>query len=63
MLAAGEDYDWPSQVTQNGRQQNHYISVNGSSQDISYNMGLGYNDVEGVYKGDEQSKITLQGRT
>lgn len=61
MLAAGEDYDWPSQVTQNGRQQNHYISVNGSSQDISYNMGLGYNDVEGVYKGDEQSKITFKG--
>lgn len=61
MLAAGDDYDWPSQVTQNGRQQNHYISVNGSSQDISYNMGLGYNDVEGVYKGDEQSKITFKG--
>ena len=61
MLADGVDTDWPSLVTQNGRQQNHYISVNGTTRDVSYNLGVGYNDVEGVYKGDRDRKITFKG--
>ena len=59
-LASGYNTDWPSLVTQNGKQQNHYISVNGSTEDISYNMGIGYNDVEGVYVGDEERKISFK---
>ena len=61
LLASGVDTDWPSLVTQDGKQQNHYIAVSGSTEDISYNMGLGYNDVEGVYKGDEERKISFKG--
>ncbi len=61
LLAQGVDVDWPSEVTQNGRQQNHYIALNGSTESISYNFGLGYNDVEGVYKGDKQDKVTFKG--
>ena len=59
-LAAGVNTDWPSLVTQNGRQQNHYISASGGTEDISYNMGIGYNDVEGLYIGDEERKITFK---
>jgi len=61
MLNNGESYDWPSMVTQNGRQQNHYIAMSGSGDKINYHMGLGYNDVTGTYKGDEQSRITFKG--
>jgi len=60
-LADGTNYDWPSEVTQNGSQQNHYISVNGSSDKVSYNMGLGYHSIEGVYKGDDESKVSFKG--
>ena len=61
MLAEGVDVDWPSIVTQNGKQQNHYLSVNGSTENVSYTMGLGYNQVEGVYVGDETQKFTFKG--
>lgn len=61
MLASGVNTDWPSLVTQDGRQQNHYISVNGSTDAVSYNVGVGYNDVEGVYVGDEERKISFKG--
>lgn len=60
-LAQGLNTDWPSLVTQNGRQQNHYIGISGSTSDISYNLGLGYTELEGTYKGDRDSKITFKG--
>lgn len=60
LLAQGVNVDWPSYVTQDGKQQNHYVSFSGSTEHISYNIGLGYNDVEGVYVGDEEQKITFK---
>ena len=61
-LAQGLNTDWPSLVTQNGRQQNHYIGISGSTSDISYNLGLGYTELEGTYKGDVAIKdLILQG--
>ena len=59
-LADGTNVDWPGLITQNGKLQNHYISVNGSSDKVSYNMGLGYHGIEGVYKGDKDNKISFK---
>ena len=43
-----EDYeDWLALGTQNGQQQNHYINISGSAKDISYNIGLGYQNEDG----------------
>ena len=61
MLASGNTYDWPSMVTQDGHQQNHFISVNGGSAMVNYHFGIGYNSENGVYKGDEQNRINFKG--
>lgn len=61
MLANNETYDWPSLVTQNGHQQNHYIAVSGASETANYHFGLGYNEEEGIYKGDGKNMFTFKG--
>lgn len=61
MLANGTTYDWPSMVTQNGSQQNHYIAVSSGSENINYHLGVGYNGEEGVYKGDKSNRINFKG--
>jgi TonB-dependent starch-binding outer membrane protein SusC len=59
-LASGKTYDWPGMVTRNGMEQNHYLSVNGSSDLTSYHFGLGFNESEGVYVGDEQQRVNIK---
>ena len=61
MLANGSTTDWPSMVTQNGSQQNHYLAVSGGSEAINYHMGVGYNGEEGIYKGDKSNRINFKG--
>jgi TonB-linked SusC/RagA family outer membrane protein len=61
MLASGQTYDWPSLVTQDGQQQNHYLAVSGSSANASYHFGLGYNQEKGIYQGDDQKRINFKG--
>ena len=61
MLANNETYDWPAMVTQNGSQQNHFISVNGGSESVNYHFGVGYNGEEGIYKGDKSNRINFKG--
>lgn len=61
LLAGGNTYDWPSLVTQNGIQQNHYLAVSGSSQNVSYHIGVGYNQEDGVYTGDKQDRFNFKG--
>ena len=53
--------DWPDLVTGSGHQQNHYIAVSGSTDRLSYHMGLGYSDEDGIYDGDEQNKFNFKG--
>ena len=59
-MASGDTYDWPSLVTRNGQQQNHYVSVNGSNENVSYYLGVGYNGEKGIYEGDEQRTINVK---
>ena len=61
MLHNNETYDWPGLVTQNGSQQNHFISVNGSSETVNYHFGIGYNGEIGTYKGDEKHQFNFKG--
>ena len=61
MLANGNTYDWPDLVTQNGTQQNHFLSVNGGSESINYHFGVGFNKEEGIYVGDEQKRFNFKG--
>jgi TonB-linked SusC/RagA family outer membrane protein len=59
-LENGKTYDWPGMVTRNGMEQNHYLSVNGSSEMTSYHFGAGYNGNKGVYLGDEQQRFNIK---
>ncbi|MDO4160783.1 MAG: TonB-dependent receptor [Prevotellaceae bacterium] len=61
LLESGDTYDWPSMVTQDGHQQNHYLAVSGSTERLNYHIGVGYASEEGIYKGDEQDKINFKG--
>ncbi|MCD8297196.1 MAG: TonB-dependent receptor [Prevotella sp.] len=61
MLESGDTYDWPGMVTQNGKQQNHYLAVSGSTDALNYHVGLGYSSDEGVYKGDSEEKFNFKG--
>jgi len=42
-----DNEDWLDLATQNGQQQNHYLNISGSVKDISYNVGLGYQNEDG----------------
>ena len=45
-----KDYeDWIGLGTQNGNQQNHYVNISGNSNNISYNVGVGYQNEEGNF--------------
>lgn len=40
--------DWTDEVTRDGSQQNHFINITGNAKDISYRIGLGYQNEKGV---------------
>lgn len=61
LLAAGKTYNWRDLVLQDGQQQNHYLSVSGSSEKVSYLFGLGYSQEDGTYKNDSQNKFNFKG--
>lgn len=50
--------DWADLVTRNGSQQNHFINISGNAKDLTYRVGLGYQNEEGVlYDGYERWNI------
>ena len=61
MMASGKTYDWPDIVTRNGSQQNHFIALNGGSNNMQYHFGLGYNKENGIYNEDHQEQINFKG--
>lgn len=61
MLKSGNTYDWPDLLTQDGAQQNHYLSVSGSSEKVKYHVGVGFNDQEGMYKKDGHTRVNFKG--
>lgn len=61
MLANDATTYWPGLVTQDGHQQNHYVSVSGAGDKINYHFGLGYENVVGLYKGDGKTNYSFKG--
>ncbi|MBP1614311.1 MAG: TonB-linked outer membrane protein, SusC/RagA family [Bacteroidetes bacterium] len=53
--------DWLGLGTKDGSQQNHYINIAGSGGNISYNLGVGYQDEEGNFLLEEMNRYTLKG--
>ena len=44
-----EDTNWLGAITQNGIQQNHYINVASNSGKLSFNIGVGYQNEDGIW--------------
>ena len=61
MLANNATTYWPGLVTRDGHQQNHYVAVSGASEFVDYQFGLGYENVQGLYKGDSRSNYSFKG--
>lgn len=53
--------DWVGLVSQQGIQQNHYVDISGSNKDVSYVVGLGYQDDKGVFVNDQYDRFNLKG--
>lgn len=54
---AGKTVDWYKEVIQKGKRQNYDVSISGGSEHMSYYWSLGYQDNEGVLRGDQFSTI------
>ena len=52
--------DWTKLVTRNGSQQNHFVNISGNAKNISYRVGLGYQNEEGVLY-DDYERWNLKG--
>ena len=54
-------YDWKDYVTRTAIQQNHYLSVAGSTETVNYRLGVGYQDEGNVFKENDYSRYNLKG--
>jgi len=54
---AGKTVDWYDEVMQNGVRQNYSVSIGGGSKEVSYYWSLGYDNNEGVIRGDKFTAI------
>lgn len=61
MMMSGNSYDWTDLVTRTAAQQNHYISVNGSTEKATYRLGVGYQSEENVFKHNDYSRFNVKG--
>lgn len=55
-MYANKNYtDWTDIVTRDGSQQNHFLNISGNGKNITYRIGLGYQNEEGIlYDGYER---------
>lgn len=56
-----ENTDWVDLVTRTGYQQNHYLDISGSTKDVAYVIGLGYQNEKGIFVKDDYSRYNLKG--
>ncbi|WP_247233403.1 SusC/RagA family TonB-linked outer membrane protein [Telluribacter sp. SYSU D00476] len=54
---AGKTVDWYNEVIQKGLRQNYDVSIGGGSKDVTYYWSIGYQNNEGVIRGDKFSTI------
>ena len=53
---------WPSYFLRTGTQDNHYLSISGvtNNSDVNYNVGLGYQNVQGNLKGQAYQQYNIK---
>lgn len=57
-----EDYtDWLSLGTKSGSQQNHYLNIMGMGGNITYNIGMGFQNEVGNFLLEQMDKYSLNG--
>jgi TonB-linked SusC/RagA family outer membrane protein len=61
MLEENKTVDWPYVIARSGIQQNHFVNISGSSSNVKYHLGVGYNRVKGIYEGDDERKYNFKG--
>ena len=61
VIASGKETDWIGLFTQTAAQQNHFISVSGNGGSVNYHFGAGYQNEQGVFKGDNMERFNLKG--
>ncbi len=60
LMSNNEYYDWMDLVTQDATQQNHYLSVGGAAGGTNYHFGMGYQQDEGIYLKDNETRFNLK---
>jgi len=55
-----DETDWLGAITQNGNQQNHYISVAGNSGKFDFNTGIGYQEEGGIFVKENLKRYNLK---
>jgi TonB-linked SusC/RagA family outer membrane protein len=57
-----KDYEnWLGLATQQGKQQNHYLNIAGNSKDMSYDLGIGYQNEVGNFIKESLDRYSMKG--
>jgi TonB-linked SusC/RagA family outer membrane protein len=56
---AGKSINWPDQILQTSYSQSHAVTMTGSSEGLTYNLGIGYNSEKGDIDGDGYDRYNL----
>ncbi len=54
-------YDWADEVLRTATQQNHFLSLEGSSETTAYRFGVGYQSEENVFVKNDYERLNLKG--
>jgi TonB-linked SusC/RagA family outer membrane protein len=56
----GDETDWLGALTKNGKQQNHYLNIAGNNGRMDYNVGIGFQDEDGIYIKENLQRYNLK---
>lgn len=56
----GDETDWLGALTQNGKQQNHYLNIAGKTGKMDFNVGIGFQDEDGIYIKENLQRYNLK---
>lgn len=59
-IAMGRSTDWQRLMVNQGRMQNHGLSISGGSENTNFNISLGYFDDVGIIKGQDFSRYSTR---
>lgn len=55
-----DDTDWLGALLQNGEQQNHYLNIAGNSGKFDFNVGIGYQNEDGIYLKENLQRYNMK---